>query len=570
MPRRTATTIKPQAPTAPRRRPGRDASLEILPAPPIEQPFLEGVVSIGRGTRGRASLAAAAGNPAARRPSGRLRPRPEPIPLRPTGNGRAPEAGIGSRLEVPGGLHPLTAAAANASLQAYDRTVKESFDRIVPVLRRLSALQHEDDFVPRAQQLARTELGYELPLPILEKAWVTQLDMRSLFAWCVFETYEQASAAFFDHDPLAGKAGSPAAEAFNAFLLSCGFHLLDITPCADGRLAHAMAYALRIPFSSVRRRPHAGALFDVENTVDRWVKTEHLRYREGVPNPAHADTRYLKVVLYHFSSLDPQHEGCAAHGSNDSAAASCGHRRLEDFRQAVENSFCCGASVDLLLMGIDTDTDAIRVHVPGMDGSTHLDRWLDAREVYDKTRGLQPEEGRARIQALVEQAAASTPDPGMVRLIARLLEHNISQIDYVRQYHRGHYADAGHAERFIGVGIGFKEIHLRNLTYFAYMDTVEEGAPDLDVGVKIFTGLNVSRGLPVPVVVRFDYAGKVPGARERAVRHARRVQAAIESRYDELFSQGLLHALLTVRDKDRHTPAEAVGSTITLESGGGH
>ncbi|MEY3476338.1 MAG: hypothetical protein RLY65_738, partial [Pseudomonadota bacterium] len=57
----------------------------------------------------------------------------------------------------------------------------------------------------------------------------------------------------------------------------------------------------------------------------------------------------------------------------------------------------------------------------------------------------------------------------------------------------------------------------------AYMDTVEEGAPDLDVGVKIFKGLNVSRGLPVPVVVRFDYGGAVPGARERAVRHAGRV-----------------------------------------------
>jgi hypothetical protein len=158
----------------------------------------------------------------------------------------------------------------------------------------------------------------------------------------------------------------------------------------------------------------------------------------------------------------------------------------------------------------------------------------------------------------------------MVRLIARLIEHNLSQIDYVRQYHAGHYGDAGHAERFIGVGIGFKEIHLRNLTYFAYMDTVEEGAADLDVGVKIFRGLNVSRGLPVPVVVRFDYNGKVPGARERAVRHAHRVQAALENRYAALVGEGLLHALLTVRDTDRHTPAETIGSTITFESGGGH
>jgi carboxysome shell carbonic anhydrase len=483
---------------------------------------------------------------------------------------QSPRGRDSSQATAVSGGHPLTDQAANRALHAYDLQVKHRFDRIVPVLKQLSALQHEGDFVGRAQELARRELGFELPLAILETAWVTQLDMRTLFAWCVFETYEQTSAYFFDADPLAGGPGGDAATAFDEFLLDCGFHLLDITPCADGRLAHAIAFGLRVPYASVRRRPHAGALFDVENTVDRWVKTEHRRYREAIPNPAHADTRYLKVVLYHFSSLDPTHEGCAAHGSDDAAAAACGMSRLHDFQQAVENSFCCGASVDLLLMGIDTDTDAIRVHVPGIDGTTHLDRWLDARTVHEATRTLTAAEARERILEMVREAAASAPDPGMVRMIARLIENNLSQIDYVREFHGGHYSDAGHAERFIGVGIGFKEIHLRNLTYFAYMDTVEEGAPDLDVGVKIFKGLNVSRGLPVPVVVRFDYSGKVPGARERAVRSARRVGAAIQSRYNDLFGQGLLHALLTVRDKDAHTPAEAVGSTITFPESGGH
>jgi len=210
------------------------------------------------------------------------------------------------------------------------------------------------------------------------------------------------------------------------------------------------------------------------------------------------------------------------------------------------------------------------VHVPGLDGSINLERWLDARDVYEATRSLSTQEGRLRIQALVEQAAAASPDPGLVRLIARLLEHNLSQIDLVRQAHGGHYADAGHAERFIGVGIGFKEIHLRNLTYFAYMDTVEEGAADLDVGVKIFSGLNGSRGLPIPVVVRFDYNGDVPGARERAIRHGERVMEALQNRYGELFSQGLLHALLTVRETGRHTAAETIASTIVFASAGVH
>ncbi len=427
MPRRPSLPSPPLAPTAPRRRPGSEGMAEGRPEPP--GPAVE--------PRPRRRPAPTPGA-AAPRPTGRMRPQPEALRqevLRP--ETRRVE---GVRVAAAGAPHPLTDGTANETLRAYDERVKGSFDRIVPVLRRLSSLQHEEDFIAQAQRLAQAELGTELPLPILETAWVTQLDMRTLFAWCVFQAYEQTSDRFFREDPLAGGPGSAKARQFEEFLLACGFHLLDITPCADGRLAHAIAYALRLPFSAVRRRPHAGALFDVENTVNRWVKTEHRRYREGVPNPAHADTRYLKVVLYHFSSLDPSHEGCAAHGSDDALAARCGQQRLGDFQTAVENSFCCGASVDLLLMGIDTDTDAIRVHVPGLDGSTNLERWLDARDVYDATRGLGVAEGRARIQAMVEEAAAASPDPGMVRLIARLLEHNISQIDYVRQGHGGHYA----------------------------------------------------------------------------------------------------------------------------------
>ncbi len=563
MPRRPSPNSRPLAPTAPRRRPGVNPAATAQESAASEGPTP--VSAFSKVLRQR-ELAQAARTSRSLAPAGRrVRPVAAQV-IRPNQAVRR----TGGQAPATTGLHPLCDSRANARLRAYEQGTLDAFDRIVPVLKQLSSLQHEPNFVAEAQRLAKAELGYELPQQVLENAWTSQLDMRTLFAWCVFEAYERTSIQFFEADPLAGQEGSAEAEAFNAFLLKCGFHLLDITPCADGRLAHAIAYALRLPFSSVRRRSHAGAMFDVENTVNRWVKTEHRRYREGVPNPAHADTRYLKVVAYHFSSKDPCHEGCAAHGSDDKAAAAQGLQRLQDFQQAVENSFCCGASVDLLLIGIDTDTDAIRVHVPGRDGTTDLDNWLDARTVYEATAALSATEARARIQGLVEQAAATQPDPGMVALVARLLEHNIAQIDYVRQFHGGSYSDFGHAERFIGVGIGFKEIHLRNLTYFAYMDTVEEGAPDLDVGVKIFKGLNVSRGLPIPVVLRFDYHGAVPGARERAIEHCQRVQSAIQARFSDLCDQGLLHTLLTVRDRDRPVPAETIGSSVIIHSGGGH
>jgi hypothetical protein len=44
----------------------------------------------------------------------------------------------------------------------------------------------------------------------------------------------------------------------------------------------------------------------------------------------------------------------------------------------------------------------------------------------------------------------------------------------------------------------------------------------------------------------------------------------MENRYPDLFKQGLLHALLTIRDQDGHVAAEAVGSTISFASQGGH
>ncbi len=458
--------------------------------------------------------------------------------------------------------HPLTDLTANSHLIDYESEVKGKFDRIVPLLKRISALQHDQDFVEHAQQLALSEQGFELPNHLLEKAWVRPLDMRGLFAWCVFQAHQQTSEDFFNSDPLNGAEGSNEAKDFQVFLGECGFHLLDITPCADGRLAHSIAYALRIPFSAVRRRSHAGALFDIENTVNRWIKTEHRRYREGLPTPSTDPTRYLKVVTYHFSSVDPAHQGCAAHGSDDVLAASEGLKRLLDFREAVENSFCCGASVDLLLIGLDTDTDSIRVHVPSADSQIALDEWVSSLDVYNDTKALSVDQAMQKIRNKVEDAAPSKPDFGMVTFISRLISNNISQIDYVRQLHDGPYPDAGHAERFIGVGIGFKEVHLRNLTYFSHLDTVEEGAPDLDVGVKIFKGLNISRDLPIPIVVRFDYSGRVPGAKERAMADCLRVDGAISSRYQNLVEDGLLHTLLTIRDRDQKAPAEVVGSSI--------
>ena len=458
--------------------------------------------------------------------------------------------------------HPLVRADENARLFDYEQRVKSAFDAIVPTLRRVSALQHEEDFESRAQRLAREHLGFELPEHILADAWVEQLDMRRLFAWCVFETYRRFSDDFFTTDPL----GSHDESDFEAFLQDCGFHTLDISPCADGRLAHVIRFVLRLPYRAVRRKSYAGALFDIDDSLEKWAETELMRFREGRPNTADAPTRYLKAVVYHYSSGDPD-EGCAAHGSDTAAAARAGLERLRGFQQAVQNSHCCGASIDLLLIGLDTDTDAIRVHAADGDGAIDPQRYIDARELYDTTRRLSAPQAQERIETAVREAAPGVP-AGMQSLMARLLEHNLSQIDYVRSFHGERYRDIGHAERFIGAGKGFEEVQLRNLTYFAYLDTVEEAAPDLDVGVKIFSRLNVAHGLPIPVVVRYDYQGHVPGARERAVERCRRVAQAMAARYRDLIDRGLLHTLMLVRDYAADGRIEVLGCSVDGEATG--
>jgi carboxysome shell carbonic anhydrase len=459
--------------------------------------------------------------------------------------------------------HPLAALAQNEALALVEDGVKGRFDAIIPALRAMAALQHEADFVPRAQTIAAERLGFELPVGLLEDAWVSGLDMKQLYAHCVFRGIVTAAEQFAAEHQRQREA---ALDARN-FFLDCGFHAVDVTPCSDGRLKGLLPYVLRVPMSDlVTRKSYAGAMFDVETNVRHWMDTELKRFREGFPVTADVGTRYLKIAVYHTSSSDPRHEGCAAHGSVERDAAEAALTRLNEFRQAIQNTFCCGASVDILLIGVDTDTDAIKVHVPDGEGHLSLYRFVDNAEVYRDTLALSPDAGRLAVYDAIQRAPRASgwsggngePHEGMRRLVANLLIHNLSQIEYVGERHGGRYPDIGHAERFIVVGDGFEEVQMRNVTYYAHLHTVEEGAADLDVGVKIFTKLNVRHGLPIPVAIHYRYDGNVPGARHRTVSKCRRIRAAIEARYPQLVAKDLLVSAMSVQDRPVGSPIEPV------------
>ncbi len=469
-----------------------------------------------------------------------------------------------------GGNHPFSLGAENIRLYQYESRSKQAFDKIEEVLRHIAQYQHRVDFISQAQQIAQQELGFILPEHLLNNTWIASLDMKAMYAWCVFETFKLFASEFYNDKPLDQQQDSE----FQGFLESCGFHTLDFSPCADGRLAHIVRYVLRMPHKGVRRKSYAGAMFDVEDSLQKWVETELFRYREGKPNSASEATRYLKAAVYHYSSSQPDVEGCAAHGSDSAKAAKGALSRLLAFQQGVQNSFCCGASIDLLLIGIDTDNDSIRIHLPDEQGDIDCDRYVDSMEVYEETRYSSAQSGERAVTGIVKHVAESSnvsPQEGMVKLISKLLLNNLSQIDYVKTYFNGCYADIGHQERFIGMGIGFEEVQLRNLTYFAYLKTVEQGAKDLDVGIKIFTGLNINRGLPVPVVIRYDYHGNVPGARDRAVNRCKCLNAAMRNRFPKQAKDGFLHTLLVVKDCNVDDSIEIIASSVDApDNNGGH
>jgi hypothetical protein len=148
---------------------------------------------------------------------------------------------------------------------------------------------------------------------------------------------------------------------------------------------------------------------------------------------------------------------------------------------------------------------------------------------------------------------------GMRWFCGYLLKNNIGQIDAVRAWHGGAYADRGHTERFIIVGDPVDDVQLRNLAFQAQMNTVEEGAGDLDVGVRILRGLNAERGLAIPVLVHVRYDARIPGSEEQARLRAGRLRTAIESRFAHLADSGMLHVEAVVR-------AIGGGPLVALES----
>jgi carboxysome shell carbonic anhydrase len=455
-----------------------------------------------------------------------------PVEVQPWAASAAEAAAAPVWADGPGSLHPLAEPGIDAALQARQFDIERSFDGIEPWLRQLAAdAAARGAFEPALESMAeRFSLRFaDAPTSF---NWAAPLPWPRLYAHAVLAAFVALAHRRLDHAALARHEG----EAVEELVGRWGFHAVDIAPCADGRLAGLTEHILRIPRAVLHaRRSFAGAMFDLDQAIDDWRAAELARLGRGAA--ADAPTRLLKIGVYHFSASDPRHEGCAAHGSDTHRAQSALLERLRQFQGAI--AALHGREVALLLVGVDTDDDSIRVHVPDADGRIAIERAVDSAALLELTRALPraaaKELIREQVAACADVAADDAATEGMRWFCGYLLKNNLGRVDALRRQTAARaHAELGHAERLIVAGDPIDEVQLRNLAFQTQFTTFEEGAADLAVGYSLLAHRHAPRALAVPVLACARCDARVPGSRqraaERALRHARAIWRGLSAR----------------------------------------
>jgi len=188
--------------------------------------------------------------------------------------GRAARHG-GSAFNVAAGGHPLAEPALSAALKQRSEEIAAAFARVEPILRRLAPRQFDDGFSEQAHRELADSLGVDIPATELESCWSTPLDLGRIHARCVLGTFRNLVEREFDRNIVRLLDEGESAE---VLIQRFGFHAVDITSCADGRLGGAVDYILRVPPAVVVwHDSYAGAMFDVEDALHRWEAVELRR-----------------------------------------------------------------------------------------------------------------------------------------------------------------------------------------------------------------------------------------------------------------------------------------------------
>lgn len=444
------------------------------------------------------------------------------------------------RFDAQGGRrsHPLADGRTSSALAARASRIANMFAPVTDMIAALAPKQFQPGFARLAVDQLREGLGIIIAEDRLSCDWKRPVDLVALHAEAVVGVFARLVAESVSQRQGAAVDGEEAGEVIRRW----GFHAVAVTTCADGRVAGLLDHVLRVPAAIISaRKSRAGAMFQAAEALADWEAVE-LRRLTGALPAVEGDTRYLKIGVYHFSSLAPAHEGCAAHGSDERKAAQLLLDRLAAFAAAVERRHGAGQRLATLLIGHDTDTDAIRIHVPGPEGVS-IDRFVSSLDLYTSTQAVTRDAAKEAVRAAVAKAAGTTSDDpatqGTRWFCGYLLKNNIAQVDAVLARFGGPYPVAGHEEKLAVIGDPVDEAQLRNLAFQAQMNSVEEGAGDLDVGVRILGARLASAGLAVPVLVLRQFAPDIPGDEDRAIAAALSMQQAVAARYSSPDRKGV-------------------------------
>ncbi|SEP98550.1 carboxysome shell carbonic anhydrase [Ectothiorhodospira magna] len=448
--------------------------------------------------------------------------------------------------------HPLADLLAHRRLRAFEQVFESKLQALIPTLQDMQYQAMGPDHASRIQAMARERLGFELPVEVLERAWIGGLDVRLLYAHGIFRILALMVEGAWRDTP----ASVPDMESVLGDLLDCDVHAMVMSACPDGRLMGLKRLILRLPGLQVRPCARVGGLFDVDSQVDHWRFCELLRHLEGVPVPASVPSRYLKVCVYHFRSTEPE-EACLELGGGLEMQVRLLLDRLRAFREAVGAGLSRLPPVETLLIGVDTDTDGIRLHVPDAAGRLDAGVFIDSRTLYRQTLSVEPRVASLRLYQTLHETvrghgpASQPPREGLIRVMASVLQGNLCQLDYLRLYRDGRHAQGGRSERLVIVGDALDEVQLRNLAWCVGAGPMEVMGEALDLGVRgILNGEAARLGLPVPILVHRRYDAKVEGSREREAARCLDICRAIEDRYAALALKGGLVCQGVLRARD--------------------
>nr|WP_274600844.1 carboxysome shell carbonic anhydrase [Ectothiorhodospira shaposhnikovii] len=429
-------------------------------------------------------------------------------------------------------------------LYAFEQAFQGKLTALIPALRQMQYQSMGPDHARQIQAMAQERLGFEWPAEVVERSWVGGLDVRLLYAQGIFQILSQMVDGAWRDCP----APMLDVESVLGELLDCDIHAMVVSTCPDGRLMGLKRLILRLPGLQIRHCARVGGVFDVDSQVEHWRYCELLRHLEGIPVPADVPSRYLKVCVYHFRSTEPAARSCECPGSTESHADLL-LDRLQVFRESIGAGLSRPPPVDTLLIGVDTDTDGIRIHVPDALGRMRADVYIDSLTLYRQTLSLEPRVASLRLYQSIHNAIrdrqdqeagpAEPPREGLVRLMTRLLQGNLSQLDYLRLYKGGLHEQVERAEWLVIVGDALDEVQLRNLAWCVGPAPMEVMGEALDIGIQGILRQGPARlGLPIPVLVHRLYDPREPGSRDREAARCREICQAIEDRYAALVVKG--------------------------------